>query len=148
MFPFYQLIQNLWQFNVCFNVWVVFRLVFAVPGGIGHASAAFEFSPNFSRVYIEFCQSLFSRSERLTYYVLKYGNFKSVEVQGWTPLKILIFCIKRWDLLSLRFSENAVLFHIEWLCRKTTGNVNRPPYRYTRVTHWACPLSSVPYGHV
>ena len=43
------------------------------------------------RAYIEFYQSLFSRSERLTYYVLKYDNFKSVEVQGWTPLKILIF---------------------------------------------------------
>ena len=25
------------------------------------------------------------------YYVLKYDNFKSVEVQGWTPLEILIF---------------------------------------------------------
>ena len=41
--------------------------------------------------YIEFYQSLFSRSERLTYYVLKYDNFKSVKVQGWTPLEILIF---------------------------------------------------------
>ena len=26
-----------------------------------------------------------------SYYVSKYDNFKSVEVQGWTPLKILIF---------------------------------------------------------
>ena len=72
--------------------------------------------------YIEFCQSLFSRSERLTYYVLKYDNFKFVEVQCWM--------------------ENAVPFHIEWLCRKTTGNVNRSPYCYTAVTHWACPASS------
>ena len=39
----------------------------------------------------EFYQSLFSRSERLTYYVFKYDDFKSVEVQGWTPLEILIF---------------------------------------------------------
>ena len=39
--------------------------------GVGHASATFEFSPNFSQVYMEFCKSLFSRSERLTYYVLK-----------------------------------------------------------------------------
>ena len=45
--------------------------------------------------------------------------------------KYCYFCIEIWDLLSLRFSENAVLFHIEWLCRKTAGNVNRPPYRYT-----------------
>ena len=56
--------------------------------------------------------------------------------------KYWYFCIERWDLLSLRFSENAVLFHIEWVCRKTAGNVNRPPYRYTAVTHWACPPSS------
>ena len=47
--------------------------------------------------YIEFCQSLFSRSERLTNYALKYDNFKSVEVQGWAPLKILIF-ILHWTL--------------------------------------------------
>ena len=65
-------------------------------GGVGHATATFEFSPNFSSVYIEFCQSLFSVSERLTYYVLKYDNFKSVEVQGWTPLKMLIFL--HWTL--------------------------------------------------
>ena len=50
--------------------------------GVGLASATFEFSPNFSQVYVEFCQSLFSVSERLTYYVLKYDNFKSVKVQG------------------------------------------------------------------
>ena len=50
----------------------------------------------FLKVYIEFCLSLFSISERLTYYVLKYDNFKSVEVQGWTPLKILIFL--HWTL--------------------------------------------------
>ena len=111
-------------------------------GGVGHASATFEFSPNFSQVYIEFCQSLFSVSERLTYYVLKHGHFKSIEVQGWTPLKIWYFWIERWDLLSLRFLENAVLFHIEWVCRKIAGNVNRPSYRYTAVTHWACPPSS------
>ena len=30
-------------------------------------------------------------SHTFTYYVLKYDNFKSVEVQGWTPLEILIF---------------------------------------------------------
>ena len=30
MFLFYQPIQNRWKFNICFNVWVVFRLVFAV----------------------------------------------------------------------------------------------------------------------
>ena len=53
-----------------------------VDRGAGSASATFEFSPNFSQVYIEFYQSLFSRSERLTYYVLKYDDFKSVEVQG------------------------------------------------------------------
>ena len=56
--------------------------------------------------------------------------------------KYWYFCIERWDLPLLRFSENAVLFHIEWVCRKTEGNVNRPPYRYTAVTHWACPPSS------
>ena len=56
--------------------------------------------------------------------------------------KYWYFCIERWDLLLLRFSENAVLFHIEWVCRKSAGNVNRPPYRYTTVTHWACPPSS------
>ena len=32
----------------------------------------------------------------LTYYVLKYDNFKSVEVQVWTQLKILIFL--HWTL--------------------------------------------------
>ena len=74
--------------------------------------------------------------------VLKYDNFKYVEVQGWTPSKYWYFCTERWDLLSLRFSENAVLFHIESLCQKTTGNVNQPPYRYNGVTHWACPASS------
>ena len=57
-------------------------------------------------------------------------------------LKYWYLCIERWDLLSLRFSENAVLFHIEWLCQKKYGNVNRPPYCYTGVTHWACPASS------
>ena len=51
--------------------------------------------------------------------------------------KYWYFCIELVDLLSLLFSENAVLFHIQWPCRKTTGNVNRPPYRYTGVTHWA-----------
>ena len=30
MFLFYQPIQNRWKFNICFNVWVVFRLLFAV----------------------------------------------------------------------------------------------------------------------
>ena len=33
--------------------------------------------------------------------------FKSVKVLGWTPLKILIFCIERWNLLLLRFSEKC-----------------------------------------
>ena len=56
--------------------------------------------------------------------------------------KYWYFCIVCWDLLSLRFSENAVLFHIEWMCRKTTESVYRPPYCYTVVTHWACPPSS------
>ena len=56
--------------------------------------------------------------------------------------KYWYFCIERWDLLLLRFSENAVLFHIEWVCRKTAGNVNWSPYRYTAVTHWTCPPSS------
>ena len=53
--------------------------------------------------------------------------------------KYWYFCIERWDLLLVLFLENAVLFHIEWVCQKTMGNVNRPPYRYTAVTHWACP---------
>ena len=61
--------------------------------------------------------------------------------------KYWYFCIERWDLLSLSFSENAVLFHIEWLCRKTAGNVNQPPYRYTAVTHWACPPSSANFDN-
>ena len=56
--------------------------------------------------------------------------------------KYWYFCIEHWDLLSLRFLENAVLFHIEWLCRKRAGNVNRSPYCYTAVTHWECPASS------
>ena len=30
MFLFHQPIQNRWKFNICFNVWVVFRLVFTV----------------------------------------------------------------------------------------------------------------------
>ena len=59
-------------------------------------------------------------------HIMYWDNFKSIEVHSWTPLKILIFLHSSWDL-SLRFSENAVLFHIEWLCRKTAGNVNRPP---------------------
>ena len=91
---------------------------------------------------MEFCKSFFSRSEWLTYSVLKYDNFKFVGVQGWTPLKILIFLHSSWDLLSLRFSVNAVLFHFEWLCQKTAGNVNRPPYFYITVIHWAWPASS------
>ena len=57
--------------------------------------------------------------------------------------KYWYFCIERCNLLLLRFSENAVLFHIEWLCRKTVWNVNWSPYdRYTAATHWACPASS------
>ena len=57
--------------------------------------------------------------------------------------KYWYFCFERWDLLSLRFSENAVLlFHIEWLCLKTSENVYRPLYRYIALTHWACPASS------
>ena len=56
--------------------------------------------------------------------------------------KYWYFCIEHWDLLLLRFSENTMLFHIEWVCRKTEGNVNRSPYRYTAVTHRACPPSS------
>ena len=60
--------------------------------------------------------------------------------------KYWYFCIDCWDLLLLRFSENAVLFHIEWVCRKTAGNVNRPPYCYTAVTHWACPPLSVRFS--
>ena len=66
----------------------------------------------------------------------------SIKVQGWTPLKILIFLHWSWDLLKQRFSENAVLFHLEWLCWKTTGNVNQPPYHYIAAIHWACPASS------
>ena len=53
--------------------------------------------------------------------------------------KYCFFWIERWDLLSLRFSENAVVFHIEWVCRKPAGN--RPTYRYTAVTYWAYPPS-------
>ena len=79
-----------------------------------------------------------------TYYVLRYDNVKSVEVQGWTLFKILIFLLWSWDILSLRFSENAVLFHIEWMCQKTAGNVNLPPYRYIAVIQWACPASCTP----
>ena len=30
LFSFYQPIQNRWKFNICFNVWVVFGLVFVV----------------------------------------------------------------------------------------------------------------------
>ena len=61
--------------------------------------------------------------------------------------KYWYFCIERWtwDLLLLRFLENDVLFHIEWVCRKNAGNVNWPPYRYTAVTLWACPPSSGEY---
>ena len=47
------------------------------------------------------------------------------------------------DLLSLRYSENSALFHIEWLCRKTVGNVNRPPYRYITAIHCTWPASFV-----
>ena len=53
---------------------------FKFSGSVGHA-----LNLNFhqiSQVYKEFCKSLFSRSERLTYYVLKYDNFKSIEVHG------------------------------------------------------------------
>ena len=57
--------------------------------------------------------------------------------------KYWYLCIERWDLLSLHFSENAVLFHIEWMCRKTAGNLNQPPYRYIAVTRWAWPPSSM-----
>ena len=108
----------------------------------GHASATFEFSPNFSQVYIEFCQSLFSVSERLTYFVLKCDNFKSVEVQGWTPLKILIFL--HWTLrptFTTLLGKRRAISH--WMgVPKNRGKCSRPPYRYTAVTHWACPLSS------
>ena len=69
-----------------------------LSGWVGHASATFAFSPNFSQVYMEFCKSVFSWSERLTYYVLKYDNFKSVGVHSWTSLKILIFLHSSWDL--------------------------------------------------
>ena len=69
--------------------------------------------------------------------ILNPSRFK-VEPQS----KYWYFCIERWDLLLLRFSENAVLFHIEWVCRKTAGNFNWSPYRYTAVTHWTCPPSS------
>ena len=75
-------------------------------------------------------KSLFSRSERLTYYVLKYDHFKSVEVQGWTPLEILIFCIKHWDLhvLSLPSRKTPCYFTLNGCA----------------VTHWAYPpLSAV-----
>ena len=74
-----------------------------------------------------------------TAHILCIDNFKSIWVLGWTPLKILIFL--HWSLLSLlRFSENAMLFHIEWLCRKTMWNVNRPPYSTSR-RFWVWPAS-------
>ena len=65
----------------------------AIRRGVGHASATFDFSPNFSLVYIEFCQFLFSRSEQLTYYALKYDNLKSVEVQGQNTQNTDIFAL-------------------------------------------------------
>ena len=57
--------------------------------------------------------------------------------------KYWYFCIERVDLLLLRFSEDAVLFHIEWVCRKTAGNVNRSPYRFHIVTPRWLSMSSV-----
>ena len=45
--------------------------------------------------------------------------------------KYWYFCIEHWDLLLLRFSDNTVLIHIEWVCLKNAGNVNLPPYHYT-----------------
>ena len=70
--------------------------------------------------------------------ILKYDNFKSVEVQGWTPLEILIFL--HWTCrptFTTLLGKRSAISHLLWPCRKTAGNVNRPPYRYTGVTHWA-----------
>ena len=118
--------------------------VHVFPWGVRHASATFEF---FCQIPNRFTSSFVNPSfqylsgSHIMYWnmtiILNPSGFK-VEPHS----KYWYFYIERWDLLSLRFSENAVLFHIEWVCRKTAGNVSRPPYRYTAVTSWACPPSS------
>ena len=58
------------------------------------------------------------------------------------PLKILIFL--HWTLrptFTTLLGRRRAISH--WMgVPKNRGNVNRPPYRYTAVTHWACPPSS------
>ena len=101
---------------------------------------------NFRQIFHRFTSSFANPSLqdlKGSYYVLKHDNFKSVEVQGWTPLKILMFL--PWTLrptFTTLLGKRRAISH--WMAvPKTAGNVNRPPYRYTVVTHWACPASSV-----
>ena len=128
----------------------VVLIPFGIAREVGHASATFEFSPNFSLVYIDFCQYFFSRSERLTYYVLEYDDFNP-GILNPSRSKLRLNPTRNADIFALNVETYfhyvsrktpCRVFHIEWLCRKNAGNVNRPPYRYTRVTHWACPASS------
>ena len=76
--------------------------------------------------------------DSLTYYVLKYDNFKSVGVHSLTPLKILIFLhfMLRPTFTTLLGKRSAI--------RKSAGNVNRPPYRYIVAIQWAWPALSAP----
>ena len=73
----------------------------------------------------------------------KYDNFKSVEVQGWTPLKILLFL--HWMLrptFTTLLGKCRAISYWMGVPKKNAGNINRPPYHYTAVTHWACPPTS------
>ena len=90
--------------------------------GVGNASATFEFSPNFSQVYIKFANPSFQdlNGSHIMFWNMIILNLSRIKVEPHS--KYWNFCIKCRDLLSLRFSENAVLFHIERLCRKTAGN--------------------------
>ena len=96
----------------------------------------------------KFCKSLFSRSKRLTFYVLKYNNFKSVWVHSWTPLKILIFLHSSWDLcrstLNTPLGKRRAIWH--WIAvPKTRGKCESATiYRYITTIHWGWPASSVP----
>ena len=112
------------------------------PRGVGHVRRHLNFCQISHRFTSSFANPPFQdlNGSYIMYWNMIISNPSWFEVEPHS--KYWYFCIERWDLLSLRFLEKAVLFYIEWLCRKTAGNVNRPPYRYTAVTHWACPPSS------
>ena len=89
---------------------------------------------------MEFRKSLISRSERLLYYVLKYGDFKSVRFKVEPHSKYWYFCIEMDTYFHYASRKTPCYFTLNGCAEKP-----REVYighHYIAAIHWACPASS------